>query len=138
MHMVRTRPFSLARDLDAFFSSTLPASSAARAWSPRVDIYEADGALTLRFELAGFSAEDLEVTLEDGYLKVAGSRSFESPEGAEYHRNELARGSFSRTLRVSDAYDAEAVTAAYANGILEVSLEKRPEVLPRAIEITTN
>jgi HSP20 family protein len=88
--------------------------------------------------LAGFKAEDLEITLDDGLLKVSGSRSFDTPEGAKTYRSELARGTFSRTLRVTDAYDADKVNASYANGLLEILLEKRPEVLPRTIEIATS
>ena len=136
MHMVRTRPFNLARDLDAFFlAAGRGANAPAGTWMPRVDIYEVDGTLNIRYELAGFSADDLEVTLEDGLLKVSGSRSFDMPEGAEFHRKELSRGKFSRTLRVTDAYDAERVNASFADGLLDVTLQKRPEVLPKTIEI---
>ena len=139
MHMVRTRPFQLTRDLDTLFQSATfqpgRGDTRPRAWMPRVDVYEVDNALNLRFELAGFAADDLEVTLEDGLLKVSGSRSFDVPEGAEVRRQELASGSFSRTVRVTDAYDAEGVAASFSNGLLHVTLEKRPEVLPRTIEI---
>ena len=145
MHMVRTRPFSLARDFDALFSPPAqgpraqgPRTQGPQTWSPRVDIYEVDATLNLCFELAGFKAEDLEITLDDGLLKVSGSRSFDTPEGAKTYRSELARGTFSRTLRVTDAYDADKVNASYANGLLEILLEKRPEVLPRTIEIATS
>ena len=139
MHMVRTRPFQLTRDLDTLFQSATfqpgRGDTRSRAWMPRVDVYEVDNTLNLRFELAGFAADDLEVTLEEGLLKVSGSRSFEVPESAEVHRQELASGSFSRTVRVTDAYAAEGVGASFSNGLLHVTLEKRPEVLPRTIEI---
>ena len=136
MHIVSTRPFNLGRNLNAFFLTTGRGPSAsAGTWIPRVDIYEANGTLNIRFELAGLNADDLEVTLEDGLLKVSGSRSFDVPEDAEFHSKELSRGEFSRTLRVTNAYDAERVNASFVDGLLDVRLEKRPEVLPKTIEI---
>ena len=137
MHMVRTRPFNLARDLDSLFQVAGHSrfDATARSWAPRVDVFETDEALTVRYELAGFSIDDLEVTLEDGTLTVSGERTVEGPEGARYHRKELVRGSFSRSLRVTDAFDQESVKASFSNGLLEINLDKRPEVLPRSIEI---
>ena len=66
---------------------------------------------------------------------MKGSRDLDAPEGAEFRRKEMARGSFDRTMRVTDSFDPDAVKAAYNNGLLEITLEKRPEVLPRSIEI---
>lgn len=138
MHMIRTRPFNLARDFDALFqagSRSFNETGSPRSWVPRVDVYETDDSLTITYELAGFSIEDLDLTLEDGLLTVKGNRSLETPEGARVHRRELAKGSFSRTLRVTAAFEPDTVKASLANGLLEVTLAKRPEVLPRSIEI---
>jgi len=140
MQIMRTRPFPLARDFDAFFPSAGRGwgdAAGGRGWMPRVDAFETDESLTVRYELAGFEVEDLEVTVEDGMLTVKGSRGFETPEGARSHRTEIATGSFTRSLRVGDSFDHDSVTAEFSNGLLEVTLAKRPEVLPRPIEITT-
>ena len=140
MHMIRTRPFNLARDLDAIFQASgrgFIDSTGSRTWAPRVDVFETDDSLIVRYELAGFSVDDLDVTLEDGVLTVKGERSLDIAEGARSHRTELARGPFSRSLRVTESFDPDAVKAAYANGLLEITLEKRSEVLPRSIEIET-
>lgn len=134
MTVMRTRPLALARDFEALFGA---AFDAPRTWIPRVDVYEVEGALSVRAELPGFSAEDLDVSLEDGVLTLSGTRSFADAENVTYHRRELAEGGFSRTIRVGDAYDPESVEAVYRDGILTVTLTKRPEVLPRKIEITT-
>jgi len=138
MQLVRHHPLAVSRSFgpqfDDWFDGWFGDSS--RAWAPRVDVLESDGALVARFEVAGFSAEDLEVTLEDGVLSLTGERRFES-EDATFRRRELAYGSFRRSVRVGDAYDADQVTASYKDGILEVTIAKRPEVLPRKIEIST-
>ena len=145
MHLVRTRPFRLPHDMEALLN-VLPRSTAARfdlreghlsrrTWLPRVDVIETHDALTVRYELAGFRLEDLEVTLDDNLLTVKGTRSQDTPEGAVYRIRELAEGSFSRSVRVSDDFDPEEVGARFSEGILEIVVRKRTEVVPRTIQI---
>ena len=145
MHLVRTRPFRLAPDMESLFEA-LPRPGgyrfgfregrlAPQAWLPRVDIIDSDTSLTLRYELAGVRSEDLEVTLDDNLLTVRGTRSPALPEGAGYRLQELAEGSFSRSIRVGEEFDPERVEATFSTGILEVLLRKRPDVAPRIIPI---
>jgi HSP20 family protein len=134
MQLMRYRPSSAFGDFDRLLS----AFDSPDVWAPSLDVYEVDGTLTIRAALPGFDAEQLDVTLEDGMLAITGSRSFEVPDGAKFHLRELADGSFGRKVRVGDGYDTESVSASYHDGILTVSLAKRPEVLPRKIDIVTN
>ena len=147
MHLVRTRPFKLTHDVEAVFEA-LQRPTAYRfgfregrftnqAWLPRVDVIESEKALTVRYELAGFRLEDLEVTLDDNLLTVKGTRSPVIPEGATYRHQELAEGAFSRSIRVAEHFDPDRVEARLCDGILEVVLDKRPEVLPITIAIET-
>ena len=63
-------------------------------------------------------------------------RSFESEESAEsYHRKEIFEGTFERTILLPEGVDPEAITAASKDGILEISVPKRPEVLPRKVTV---
>ena len=145
MHLVRTRPFRLPHDMEALLDVLpLPISPrfglrednpARRPWLPRVDAIETQDALTVKYELAGFRLENLEVTLDNNLLTVKGTRSPDTPEGAVYRIRELAEGSFSRSIRVSDDFDPEAVEARFSDGILEIVVRKRPDVLPRTIQI---
>ncbi len=145
MHLIRTRPFRFVDDVDALLD-TLPRPGGVRfgfrdgrsghqVWLPRVDIVETGEALTVRYEVAGFRLEDLEVTLDDNLLTVKGERSADLPEEAAYRLQEIVDGSFTRSIRVGEHFDPEAVQATLRDGILEVVLQKRPEVLPRAIAI---
>lgn len=147
MHPVRTRPFRLNHDVETLLE-VLPLPAAPgfgvretrrtrRPWSPRVDVIETDEALVTRYELAGFRLEDLEVTLDNNLLTVKGTRSSEAPEGAVYRVRELADGSFSRPIRVSDDFDPDGVVAEFSNGILEVVVPKRPQVQTRTVQIRT-
>ena len=139
MQLVRHNPLSVrafGSDFDRLFDSWLTTDS--RVWAPRADVFETGDALVARFELPGFSTDDLDITLEDGVLRVSGERSAEDvDEGTTYLRRELTYGRFSRALRIGDGYDADSVAASYENGVLEVRLPKLPEVQPRKIEIST-
>ncbi len=147
MHLVRTRPFRLNHDVEAFLEALpLPAAPGfgvretrwtRRPWAPRVDVIETDEALVTRYELAGFRLEDLEVTLDSNLLTVKGTRSSDAPEGAVYRVRELADGAFSRSIRVSDDFDPDGVVADFSNGILEIVVPKRPQVLTRTVQIGT-
>lgn len=96
---------------------------------------ETQDALVVRYELAGFRLEDLEVTLDDNLLTVKGTRSVDTPEDAVYRVRELAGGTFSRSIQVPDDFDSEDVGARFSNGILEIVVRKRTDVLPRTIQI---
>jgi HSP20 family protein len=82
------------------------------------------------------TAEDVEVTIEDRRLTISGTRALEtdSAEG-KVHRREIRTGEFRRTLVLPEGMNAEEITAAMDHGILEVSVPRRPEVLPRKVKV---
>ena len=133
MNLVRFDPFSVMRDFDRLFETT---GEARNRWMPRVDVFDKDNDLVVRTEVPGVDPESIEVTVEGGALTIKGGRSFENEESTEnYHRKEIFEGTFERTILLPDGVDPEAVTAASKDGILEISVPKRPEVLPRKVTI---
>src|SRR4026208_1533331 len=70
-----------------------------RRWMPAVDIKETAEALTFSAELPGLSKEDVQITLENNVLTIAGERKFEKDVKEEnYHRLERSYGSFAGHL----------------------------------------
>lgn len=132
MNALRVRPGrELTRLLDAFgFAAPSDVS-----WAPRADVVESETALTVRYELAGFHPDDLRATVEDNVLTVTGERAFPSSDGDTYRRRELAQGSFTRSIRIPEGCDPGNVRASFTGGILEVTVGKHPEVLPKTVEI---
>ena len=57
-------------------------------WSPPTDVYEAEDAYIVRVELAGMSESDFEITLEDGFLNISGTRP-DIPERRAYQQLSL-------------------------------------------------
>lgn len=132
-NLVRFDPFDLVRDLDRLFDAPTGRSG---AWLPRVDVFERDANLVVRAEVPGTDAESLDVTVEGGTLTIAGTRSFTSEnENGGFHRKEIFEGQFKRTVLLPEGVDAEAITATSKDGMLEIVIPKRPEVLPRKVSI---
>jgi HSP20 family protein len=107
------------------------------AWQPRSDVSELDDAYEVSVELPGIDRENVNVSFEDGVLKIEGEQEVESSENAKHYRRERRSGKFSRSFRVSEHnVEAENIQATFKNGVLTLRLPKAPEVLPRKIEIT--
>lgn len=132
MDLVRFDPFSVFGELDRLIDR----SPAARAWAPRVDVFERDTDLVVRVDVAGVDPDDIDITIEGRTLTVSGSRSSEERiEERGYHRQEIFAGEFRRTLVLPAGIDADAITANTDNGMLEIVAPLKAEVLPRKVKI---
>ncbi len=105
-------------------------------WTPACDIYEDEEALTLRFELAGVDARNVDVRFDNGVLTVKGERKLEREDRREnYHRVERSYGTFTRSFSLPGTVDAENIKAETKNGVLTVTLPKKAEAKSRAIQV---
>jgi HSP20 family protein len=145
MTIVRWEPLrelgSLQNEMNRLFNTVFDTPAPAnggtlRRWMPAMDLVEADDHFVLRADLPGMSEDDIRIELEDGTLTVSGERKAEHESNGEgYHRVERAFGSFSRSLTLPKGIDAEAVTASFDRGVLEVRIPKPEQRKPRRIEI---
>ena len=145
MALVRWEPVrelnSLQSEMNRLFNTVFDTPSGTsgnvlRRWMPAMDLVENDDHYVLKADLPGLTQDDIKIEFEDRTLTVSGERKSEHEAKKDgYYRVERAFGSFSRSLTLPEGVDAEAVTANFANGVLEVSIPK-PEVRkPRRIEI---
>jgi len=94
------------------------------AWRPPTDVYETETEIVARVELAGMRESDFEVTFEDGFLVVSGSRP-DVQERRAYHQMEIRFGRFSATVALPPGpVDIERSHAEYIDGFLTVVLPK--------------
>lgn len=131
-------PEQLFRGLAPF----LQTRSAARTASdhagvyPSVNLYDDGNAFLVRAEIPGIDKDSIEVTAKGAQLSIRGERRIEIPVGeASYHRRECEAGQFRRTITLPQPVDADAISASYKNGVLEVTLPRVAEVKPRKITI---
>jgi HSP20 family protein len=87
-------------------------------------------------DLPGVDGKDIEVTADKGVLTIRGERRSESKTSADgFERVERATGSFLRRFSLPESADAEAIKARHVNGVLEVTIPKRPQEQPRRISV---
>ena len=141
MTIVRYEPWALLsrfqRQLDRALNETAEdASSASVSWIPHVDIREEAERFVVVADLPGVEAKDISVTAEKGVLTVRGERRSEKKSTAEgYERVERASGTFLRRFTLPESAEAEAIKATHVNGVLEISIPKRPQEQPRRISV---
>ena len=105
-------------------------------WAPTVDIIENDSAYLVTAELPGVRKEDIQITLEDGVLRIAGERKQEQTEKArKFHRIERSYGAFTRSFSLPKNIDAEKIEARFRDGVLAVAVAKSETARPRHIEV---
>jgi len=144
-----SKPFDPFRDLlllqdrmNRLFQESLSRSrgedeiASGGAWTPPVDIYEGPDRVVLRADLPGLGQDEIDLRIENGQLRLRGSRVL--PEGAapeEYHRVERPFGNFVRVFSLPNSVDVTRVKADLRNGVLEVTLPKRQESQARPVKI---
>jgi HSP20 family protein len=141
--LLRQMTSELDRVLDEWPALRLPlfgktAASESNAWSPKIDVFERDNRLVIRVDLPGTKKEDVEVQVTDGFLAVSGERKRETEQKKDnVYRTEREYGRFYRSVPLAEGVKLEDVKAAFADGILEVSipLPARTKTNVRKVEI---
>jgi HSP20 family protein len=105
-------------------------------WSPRVDIFQAEDKIVVKADLPGLSKEDLDISVVDRHLTIKGEKKHETEVKEEdFHRTERVYGTFERSFELPVTVEAEKIEAKYKDGVLEVTLPKKPEAKPKQIEV---
>jgi HSP20 family protein len=123
---------------DRFFNgeASEPSNAVASQWTPRVDIREEDTRFAIVADIPGVDPKDIEITMEKGILSIKGERKRESAgQNGKLTRTERSHGAFQRRFALPDVADAEGIQAIGKNGVLEISIPKRPETAPRRINV---
>jgi HSP20 family protein len=90
-----------------------------------IDVADRDEKYVVTADLPGYETDDIDVTVTEGRLRIEAERETGTAEESEdYIFNERHRESVSRTVRLPEPVDEEAVTAKYTNGVLTVTLPK--------------
>jgi len=130
---------------DTFFPTLLedffPAERNRRAefaW-PAMDATELADKYVVRLEVPGVSEKDINITYDDGVLKVSGQTLQERESGDEkYYVQERYQGSFSRSLRLNRKIDVSKILASMKNGVLRIEIPKSEINQTKQIPIQTN
>ncbi|TCS63029.1 Hsp20/alpha crystallin family protein [Varunaivibrio sulfuroxidans] len=105
---------------------------------PHTDIVEREHEYRITAELPGMDGSDVEVTVDDGVLRIAGEKKSETREDRDdYHLLERHYGSVLRTFPIPDNADQDHVSASFAKGVLTITMAKldKPKTQAKKIPI---
>ncbi len=146
MTIVRWEPLrelsTLQSEMNRLFSTMFDETPAngngngTRRWIPSMDLVESTDDYVLRADLPGVGQDDVQIEVENDVLTISGERKAEHHDSTDgFVRLERSFGTFSRSLTLPKGVDAEAVTAAFADGVLELRIPKPEQAKPRRINI---
>ncbi|MBN2176754.1 MAG: Hsp20/alpha crystallin family protein [Demequinaceae bacterium] len=114
-------------------------ASLAGAFSPALDVEETDNEFTLHVEIPGVKPDEVDVSIEENVLTIAGQRDFYSEKETEgFRRIERRFGRFHRAVRLPDRVDPDKVSAAYKDGLLTITVPKAESAKPRRIQVASS
>jgi len=115
---------------------------------PEVDIQETDNAYVLDMDLPGFDEKNIEVNVDGTSLTISSRQESESEfDKSDEKKNDASTyilrerrfwskdRSFSRSFKLPENADSEAVSASFKNGTLNLQIKKRTEAQKRTIQI---
>ena len=109
----------------------------ASGWSyrPRIDVIEDADEFTILADMPGATADDIRINFENRTLTIHGTVQARQLRDTEYLTHEYGVGDFDRELVLSDALDADRISAEYEHGVLTIHLPKSQEATPRRIPV---
>jgi HSP20 family protein len=120
----------------AYFPALPRISTKAKAWAPRMDVFEKESTIVLKAELPGLKKEDVQVEMMGEDLIISGEAKAETEvEQEDYYRTERTFGSFYRRVPLPAGTKADQIQATLTDGVLEVQIPKPAAVKPEAAKV---
>jgi HSP20 family protein len=143
--LVRWTPFSemnrLQNDLNRLFGAFEAAPQSGNnevqsLWTPAVDIVEDADKIELAVDVPGIKQEELDIQVDKDVLTLRGTRKLERKEDKEHFRRfERVTGGFVRSFTLPKTVDADKIGASLKDGVLTLTLPKKPEAQPKQIKV---
>lgn len=128
------RPF-----LPALFNEVFerPATETEATYKPAANVREDENNYMLELALPGFSKEEIAIKFEDEVLTItAGRQPKEDEKGPKYTWNEFGyKSRYERSFQLPETVNADQISAAFNNGILQVTLPKKEVQAPAVKQI---
>ncbi len=108
--------------------------------APKVNVYEKDDVVHVEAELAGYTAEDVDISVTGDVLKLTANKkeqieNKDTKDGRRYFISEISEKSFTRTLTLPYEVVTDNVQASFKDGVLRIALPKSEKALPKTIKI---
>ena len=104
-------------------------------FTPNVDIFETETAITMLVDMPGVNAGDLNVDLRDDMLTLTGDVRQEQAARDEKIHVEYETGRYYRQFSLSEVIDQGKIDAKLSDGVLRLTLPKVAKATPRRIAV---
>ena len=114
-------------DIDTIFTNVFrnTHNSFDNNMNPSMDIIEENDRFIIHGDFPGMKKEDIEVSVDNDVLRISGNRREKHiTEDANVKHAEIGYGEFNRSFNLNDSINANAISALYENGVLELILPK--------------
>lgn len=99
---------------------------------PSVNIKETAEDFKIEVAAPGLEKNDFKLTMDKDRLTISAQKEEKKvEEGENFTRKEFSFNSFSRSFDLPDTIQADGILANYENGILNITLPKKPEAKPQ-------
>jgi HSP20 family protein len=131
------QPFADSAIDDLFRGFFKPVRAERAPVSIKLDVAEKDGAYIVRAEIPGVSKDDIQVSIEGNQVTIGAEvkRETERKDGERVLHAERYVGSAFRSFSLPAELDEAASGAKYENGVLELTLAKKPALAGRKLTI---
>ena len=116
-------------------ADSAPAQDLGRTIKPVFEVKETPEAFGVTVYLPGVAKDGLDVTAEEGVLRIVGRRAWKQPEGWTSVYRESTDAAYELALSHDNAVDTDKIAAELRDGVLRVSLPKHEAIKPRKIAI---
>lgn len=120
-------------EFDRLFNQFFRAEEVA-TWRAPASIWEAEDKFHIELDAPGVTKDSVELTFDKGVLQVSLERKAPEGERTSWY-NERGYGKVSRSISLPETVDADTITADLKDGVLYVSITKRPEAQPKRISL---
>jgi HSP20 family protein len=130
--LVRFDPF---RELERMWESV---SAPSQPRSFPMNAVRRGEALHVTFDLPGFTADQVDLTVERNQLTLTAERRWEKQEGEEWLVAERPSGTFRRQLLLGENLDTDRLEASFHDGVLEITIPVAEAAKPRKIQLAAD
>ncbi len=117
----------MAKSLNRYFQfleSSREAQPSGRLWYPAADIYKTPDGWLVKVELAGVSAEDIEIDIQGSQLYIAGCRRDKTcAAGGSVQQMEITYSRFEKSLEFPGSIEEAKLEHNFENGLLMIFLK---------------
>jgi HSP20 family protein len=120
---------------DAQSSAVLETTHSGPVYSPAVDIFETEQAITLLADMPGVRPDGLTVDLRESVLTLTGRIVATEGPKEEFLLREHRSGTFLRQFSLAETIDQSRIDARLTDGVLRLELPKVEKAKPRQIAV---